>query len=98
MKTQPFVTNREIHVRIAKASERHLPEDERRQAVRITATGKPSMPGLKGGQGRSGAELEQSADALLLVLGLAAAAILGVGGAELIAHAADAFGAAYLAN
>ena len=104
-----------------KASEQHLPEDERRQSIahveqimgrelttseaerfaqvaaiapqmvpgdvigddpielrpvrRITATSKPSMPGIKGGQGHSGAELEQSAD-LLPALALAGAVVL----------------------
>lgn len=123
-----------------KASERHLPEDERRQAIahveqimgrelttseaerfaqvakvapqmvpgddpvelrpvrRITATSKPSMPGIKGGQGRAGVEIEDDARELLVALGLAVAVLLGIGCAELIAHAADAFGAAYLAN
>jgi len=48
---------------------------ELRPVRRITATSKPSMPGIKGGQGHSGAELEQSAD-LLPVLALAGAIVL----------------------
>lgn len=41
--------------------------------VRFSVTSKPSMPGIKGGQGRSGAEIEQAADhtmAALFILGL----------------------------
>jgi hypothetical protein len=69
-----------------------------RQMARFAVSSKPSMPSLKGGQGHSGAEIEQDARELLVVLGLAVAALLGIGCAELIAHAADAIGAAYLAN
>jgi hypothetical protein len=101
----------DIHTKLAKASEANLPEDERRGAFipgddpieprpvrRITATSKPSMPGIKGGQGRAGIEVEEDARELLVVLALVVAVLLGIGCAELTAHAADAFGAAYLAN
>jgi hypothetical protein len=71
---------------------------ELRPVRRITATSKPSMPGIKGGQGRAGIEVEEDARELLVVLALVVAVLLGIGCAELIAHAADAFGAAYLAN
>jgi len=140
MRLIPFVNADKLR----KASEQHLPLDERRQAIafveeklgrelttseaerfaqvarlaprlvpgdiigddqvelrpvrRITVTSKPSMPGIKGGQGRSGAEIETGAHDLALVVGLAIAALLGIGLAELIACGSAAFGAAYLAN
>jgi len=101
--------------KFSKASEQHLPEDERRQSIahveqimgreltaseagrfaqvaaiapqmvpgddpielrpvrRITATSKPSMPGIKGGEDRSGAELED--DITPLAVGLIGAAL-----------------------
>lgn len=106
-----FDSMRDIHAKLAKASEANLPADERRGAYvlgddpvelrpvrRITATSKPSMPGIKGGQGRAGVEVEDDARELLVVLGLAVAVLLGIGCAELIAHAAGAFGSTYLAN
>jgi len=84
----PFENMNDIHAKLAKASEANLPADERRGAYvigddpvelrpvrRITATSKPTCPGIKGGQGHSGAELEQSAD-LLPALALAGAVIL----------------------
>lgn len=111
MRLTPFEHMNDIHAKLAKASEQHLPEDERRGAYipgddpvelrpvrRITATSKPSMPGIKGGQGRAGIEVEEDARALLVVLGLAVFALLGIGCAELIAHAAGAIGAAYLSH
>ncbi len=136
MRLIPFVSTDKFR----KASEQHLPEDERRQAIafveeklgreltatertrfvqvagiapqmvpgddpvelrpvrRMTFSQKPSMPGIKGGQDRSGAEIEQDARELMVVLALVAAVLLGFAGAELIAQAADSFGAAYLAN
>lgn len=45
-----------------------------RQMARFAATSKPTCPGIKGGQGHSGAELEQSAD-LLPVLAMAGAIV-----------------------
>lgn len=97
---------------ITKASEQHLPADERRQVIpgdiigddpvelrpvrRMSATSKPSMPGIKGGQDRSGAEIEQDADRL--VLGFLLAVVFGIGlfvGNQIVS-AATAFGAEYL--
>lgn len=88
MRLTPFDNMTAIHTKLAKASEANLPADERRGAFipgddpvelrpvrRITATSKPTCPGIKGGQGHSGAELEQSAD-LLPVLALAGAVVL----------------------
>jgi hypothetical protein len=66
---------------------------ELRPVRRITATSKPSMPGIKGGQGRSGAEIEAGARDLALVVGLAVVVVLGIGAAQLIAGAASAIGA-----
>lgn len=119
-----FDSMHDIHSKLAKASEAHLPADERRgayipgddplelqpvltaaeeraidrQMARFAVTSKPSMPGIKGGQGRAGIEVEEDARALLVLIGLAVAVLLGIGCAELIAHAADAFGSTYLAN
>lgn len=111
MRLTPFEHMNDIHAKLAKASESKLPADERRGAYitgddpvelrpvrRITATSKPSMPGIKGGQGRAGIEVEDDTRALLVVLGLAVFALLGIGCAELIAHAADAIGSTYIAN
>lgn len=98
---------------LTKASEQHLPEDERRGAFvlgddptelrpvrRLSFSERSHVSiGIRGSdQGRSGAELEEDADSQLLLIGMAAAVLLGIGAAELIAHAADAFGAAYFAN
>ena len=66
---------------------------ELRPVRRITATSKLTCPGIKGGQGHSGAELERDARESLVVLGLAVAVMLGIGCAELIANAADSIGA-----
>lgn len=111
MRLTSFENMNAIHAKLTKASEGNLPADERRGAYiagddpvelrpvrRLTATSKPSMPGIKGGQGRAGVEVEEDARELLVVLGLSVAVLLGIGCAELIANAADAFGAAYLAN
>lgn len=112
MRLTPFEHMNDIHAKLAKASESKLPADERRgayltaaeerevdrQMARFSVTSKPSMPGIKGGQDRSGAEIEQDARALLVVLGLAVFALLGIGCAELIAHAAGAIGSTYFAG
>lgn len=113
MRLIPFTNADNLNRRLAKASEAQLPEDERRGAFvpgddpaelrpvrRLSFSERSHVAiGIRGSdQGRSGAELEEDADAQLLLIGLAGAVLLGIGCAELIAHAADAFGAAYLAN
>lgn len=45
---------------VAKASERMLPSDERRQTVRLQVSHRSHVSaGIRGGQGRSGAEIEE---------------------------------------
>ena len=110
MRLTRFDSMRDISLRLSKASEANLPADERRGVYvpgddpvelrpvrRFVATSKPTCP-IKGGQDRAGVEIEQDARELLVVLGLACVVLLGMGCAELIAHAADAIGAAYLSH
>lgn len=80
---------------IAKASERDLPAYEQRQVRRFSAVQHPtaaSIPGVKGGQARSGAEIERNATVLGLVLITAAGAVIGCLIGHGLATAADAFG------
>ena len=103
-----FGTMREVHARLVKASELRLPEDERRGACvagedpveprpaprRMSFTSKPSMPGIKGGCDRSGAEVEASAGLLLFLVGLPVVILAGYGCAQVIAAIATAAGRA----
>lgn len=88
--------------RTAKASEASLPEDERRQVIDITEPVEfalvQSAPLIGDGQGRTADEIVEDSTDLLLPLGLAVVALLGIGAAELIARCAAAFGSAFLAN
>lgn len=140
MRLIPFTNADDLNRRLSKASEQHLPEDERRQAIahveqimwreltadertrfaQVAAVAPQMVPGddpaelrpvrrlsfsershvaigIRGSdQGRSGAELEEDADALLLVIGLGFAVLVGIGAAELIVRLADAAGALFL--
>lgn len=100
-------TNNANHVRMdmAKSSEANLPADERRQTFvpgddplevrpvrRFSETSKPSCP-IKGGQGRSGAEIEAGASILLWPIAIAAGCLLGWAAASGVVALADAVGA-----
>ena len=52
---------------ILKASEARLPPDERRQVLHLQAN-HASIPGIKGGQDRSGREIEAGGDRLAVIL------------------------------
>jgi hypothetical protein len=69
---------------IAKQSEAHLPPDERRQVIRIRAEHHASVPGIKGGQGRSGREIEESSDRLAWVVGATVVFVVVLVGARVL--------------
>lgn len=94
-----FDSMHDIHSKLAKASEAHLPADEQRAVRRVSFTERSHVEtGIKGGQGRSGADLEKGAVAFSMPVLLALAALLGIALAELMARGATVFGAVYLSN
>ena len=101
MRLTRFDSMRDIHLSLSKASEAHLPADERRQSFRFTVAQHPtaaSVPGIKGGQGHSGAEIERAADTLAMCVSVPAGVALGGIAAAGIVAAADAFGAHLLSR